>query len=320
MRKDEFIAKVGRKPSPDIVYNKGVTDLHHAVCLNLPALAQSLLDQGADIDAKATLHASILTHLTTFLDKTEVGDDEREIEDSTPLHAAALANARQTAEVLLQNGADINAKDDEGATSLHFAALANARQTAEVLLQNGADINAKDDEGATSLHFAALANARQTAEVLLQNGADINAKAEGGVTPLDYAALANAWQTAEVLLQNGAEVNAKNDNGVTSLHAAASTNARETAEVLLQNGADINAKATLHTSISPYYTTFLDKMEVEDDERELEDSTPLHAAALADARETAEVLLQNGADINAKAKGGVTPLGLCSVGKCLADR
>ena len=304
----EFIAKVGRKPSPDIVYNKGVTDLHHAVCLNLPALAQSLLDQGADIDAKATLHASILTHLTTFLDKTEVGDDEREIEDSTPLHAAALANARQTAEVLLQNGADINAKDDEGGTSLHFAALANARETAEVLLQNGADINAKDDEGATSLHFAALANARQTAEVLLQNGADINAKAEGGVTPLDYAALANAWQTAEVLLQNGAEVNAKNDNGVTSLHAAASTNARETAEVLLQNGADINAKATLHTSISPYYTTFLDKMEVEDDERELEDSTPLHAAALADARETAEVLLQNGADINAKAKGGVTPL------------
>ena len=62
----EFIAKVGRKPSPDIVYNKGVTDLHHAVYLNLAALAQSLLDQGADINAKATLHASISPHLRHF--------------------------------------------------------------------------------------------------------------------------------------------------------------------------------------------------------------------------------------------------------------
>ena len=79
-----FSQKMGRKPSPDILYNKGVTDLHHAVLLNLSALAQSLLDQGADINAKATLHASISPHLTTFLDKMEVGDDEREIEDSTP--------------------------------------------------------------------------------------------------------------------------------------------------------------------------------------------------------------------------------------------
>ena len=305
---NEFFAEMGRKPSPDILYNKGVTDLHHAVRLNLPALAQSLLDQGADINAKATLHASISTHLTTFLDKTEVGDDERELEDSTPLHAAALANARQTAEVLLQNGADINAKAKDGTTPLHAAALANARQTAEVLLQNGADANAKDEDGTTLLHAAALANARQTAEVLLQNGADANARDKDGTTPLYAAAWANARQTTEALLQNGAEVNAKNDNGVTPLHYAALANARQTTEVLLQNGADINAKATLHASISMHLTTFLDKMEVGDDERELEDSTPLYAAALANARETAEVLLQNGADANARDKDGWTLL------------
>ena len=279
----EFIAKVGRKPSPDIVYNKGVTDLHHAVCLNLVALAQSLLDQGADINAKATLHASISPHYTIFLDKVETGDDERELEDSTPLHAAALANARETAEVLLQNGADINAKDDEGATSLHFAALANARETAEVLLQNGADIDTRAKDGLTPLHAAALANARETAEVLLQNGADINAKNEDGITPLHFAAGANAWETAEVLLQNEADINAKGKDGVTPLHYAAGENARETAEVLLQNGADIDTRAK-------------------------DGLTPLHAAALANARETAEVLLQNGADINAKNEDGITPL------------
>ena len=56
------------------------------------------------------------------------------------------------------------------------------------------------------------------------------------------------------------------------------------------------------------------KMEVDDDDYECADSTPLHAAALANASEAAEVLLKNGADVNAKAtlhalfKNHVTPL------------
>ena len=133
----EFIAKIGRKPSPDIVYNKGVTDLHHAVHLNLPVLAQSLLDQGADIEAKATLHASISPHLTTLFDKMGVGDDERELEDCTPLHLAAFANAQEIAEALIQNGANINAKDNEGTTPLHDAKENGARETAELLIRYG---------------------------------------------------------------------------------------------------------------------------------------------------------------------------------------
>ena len=119
---NEFFAEMGRKPSPDILYNKGVTDLHHAVRLNLAALAQSLLDQGADINAKATLHASISPHYTTVLDKMEAGDDEREREDSTPLHAAALANACEIAEVLLKSGADINGEGRGFAQEWSYAA------------------------------------------------------------------------------------------------------------------------------------------------------------------------------------------------------
>ena len=239
--KEEFIEKVGRNPSPDIVYNKGVTDLHHAVQLNLPSLAQSLLHQGADIDAKAALPASISPHYTAFLDKTE--SDNRELADNTPLHAAALANACEAAEVLLKNGADINARDEDGLTPLHYAAVANAYKVAEVLLKNGADVNAKaEDYGGTPLHYAALSNACGVAEVLLQNGTDVNAKADSGDTPLHAAALSNACGVAEVLLQNGADVNAKAEGGFTPLHRAALENAYEVAEVLLKNGADVNAE------------------------------------------------------------------------------
>ena len=366
----EFIEKVGRNPSPDIVYNKAVTDLHCAVQLNLSALAQSLLDQGAaidakdddgrtplhyaaeanareaaevllkngadvnakaenggtplhyaayvnarevaevllqngaDVNAKVTLHASISPHYTAILDKVE--SDDRNLADSTPLHYAAFANACEVAEVLLQNGADVNAKAENGGTPLHYVALANACEVAEVLLRNGADVNAKGDNGDIPLHNAAFANACEVAEVLLQNGAAIDAKGDNGGTSLHYVASANACEVAEVLLKNGADVNAKGDNGVTPLHRAALANASQVAGVLIQNEADVNAKATLHASISPHYTAWLD--EIESDDRELADSTPLHAAALSNACEAAEVLIQNGADVNARAENGVTPL------------
>ncbi len=309
----EFVAKVGRKPSPDIIYNKGVTDLHHAACLNLPALAQSLLDQNSDIDAKATLHASISPHLTTILDK--MGEDDRELKDCTPLHVAAFANAHETAVVLLQNGADVHAKDKDGDTPLHAAALANAREMAAVLLQNGADVHAKGKDGVTPLHAAAL-NARETAAVLLQSGADVHAKSEYGDTPLHFAALVNARETVAVLLQSGADVYAKSEYGVTPLHFAALENARETATVLLQSGADVHAKAEngytpLHAAASANareMAEFLLKRGTDIHAKPEDGVTPLHAAALANARETVAVLLQNGADVHARDKDGYTPL------------
>ena len=295
----EFIEKVRRNPSPDIVYNKGVTDLHHAVQLNLPALAQSLLHQGAAIDAK--------------------GDDGR-----TPLHYAAEANAREAAEVLLKNGADVNAKAENGVTPLHRAAEANASQVAGVLIQNEADVNAKatlhasisphytafldkmesDDRelpNSTPLHATALANSCEAAEVLLQNEATIDAidaKAVNRWTPLHYAVLSNAYEAAEVLLKNGAKVNAKDDKGRTPLHSAALSNAYEAAEVLLKNGAKVNAKGKLRASISPHLWAVIEKKDA-NLERFADVCTPLHAAALSNACEVAEVLLKNGAKVNA---------------------
>ena len=304
----EFVEKVRRNPSPDIVYNKGVTDLHHAVQLNLPALAQSLLHHGAAIDAK--------------------GDDGR-----TPLHYAAEANAREAAEVLLKNGADVNAKAENGVTPLHRAAEANASQVAGVLIQNEADVNAKatlhasisphytafldkmesDDRelpNSTPLHATALANSCEAAEVLLQNEATIDAidaKAVNRWTPLHYAVLSNACEVAEVLLKNGAKVNAKDDKGRTPLHSAALSNAYEAAEVLLKNGAKVNAKGKLRASISPHLWAVIEKKDA-DLSRFADVCTPLHAAALSNACEVAEVLLKNGAKVNADDYDDRTPL------------
>ena len=201
----------------------------------------------------------------------------------TPLHYAAWKNAFATAEVLLNQGADVHAKADDGATSLHLATVKDASGTAEVLLKGGADVHAKADDGETPLHLATVKDASGTAEVLLKGGGDANAKDNNGETPLHYAAGNNASGTAEVLLKGGGDVHAKDNKGLTPLHYAAYHNASGTAEVLLKGGADANAKDN-------------------------SGFTPLHAAPLKDAFATAEVLLKGGADANAKNNSGWTPL------------
>ena len=144
----------------------------------------------------------------------------------TDLHIVARLNLPVLTISLLNQGADVHAKDDDGATPLHAAALKNASVAAEVLLNQGADqgadVHAKNNNGATPLHLAARENASVAAEVLLNQGADVHAKNNNGATPLHYAASENASVAAEVLLNQGADANANaNDDGLTPLHYAA---------------------------------------------------------------------------------------------------
>ena len=187
------------------------------------------------------------------------------------LHDAASKNAAEAAEVLLRQGAKVNATDKYGNTPLHYAASQNASEAAEVLLKHGADANAKDEyDGETPLHYAAYSNASEAAEVLLKHGADANAKDEyGGETPLHYAASQNASEAAEVLLKHGADIEAKDKHGGTPLHDAAVKDASAAAEVLIRQGAKVNAKDNTG-------------------------GTPLHRAADHNATEAAEILRQYG--------------------------
>ena len=110
--KHKFVAEIGREPSLHEVNDEGITDLHLASYLKLPALTLSLLNNGADVNAR-----------------TNSG--------WTPLHYAAQQNAFETAEVLLKHGAEVNAKYEEHWTPLHYAAQQNAFETAELLRRYG---------------------------------------------------------------------------------------------------------------------------------------------------------------------------------------
>jgi len=137
---------------------------------------------------------------------------------STLLHYAVSDGYTPMVELLLDCGADPNAKDDRDFTPLHRAADGGRMHTAELLLRKGASIDVRDDNGMTPLHLASFEGHTDTVRLLLdQPFADVNAKDFRRRTPLHSAAANCQVSTAELLLGHGADVNAVADDGGTPL-------------------------------------------------------------------------------------------------------
>lgn len=56
----------------------------------------------------------------------------------TPLHFAAQAGHKQLAQLLISNGANVNAKDEHAVTPLHYAASEGQKELAELLIATDA--------------------------------------------------------------------------------------------------------------------------------------------------------------------------------------
>ena len=90
------------------------------------------------------------------------------------------------ARLLIKNGADVNARDNNEKTALITVAGYGNMRAAELLIKNGADVNAKDYLGWTALMHAAKYCHIGAVELLLENGADVNANDNDGWTALMY--------------------------------------------------------------------------------------------------------------------------------------
>ena len=99
-----------------------------------------------------------------------------------PLHRAAYERNAAVAELLLANGAKVDAKDPYGRTPLHLAAINRCPAVVNLLLANGAELEAKDTKGWTPLRWAVFSGSLAVAKLLLANGADTKVTDKDGKT------------------------------------------------------------------------------------------------------------------------------------------
>src|SRR3990167_472016 len=123
---------------------------------------------------------------------------------NTALIEAASFGRTDTAKLLLDRGADINAINDYGGTALISAARFWPRSdgntdTVKLLLDRGSDINAVDASGTTALILAAEYAPIDTVRLLLKMGADIDHVNQDGNTALGLARLKNRVEIVKIL-------------------------------------------------------------------------------------------------------------------------
>ena len=87
-----------------------------------------------------------------------------------PIHSACAISNYEIADLLIKNGADVNAKQMQGVTPLHSAAHNGRNELVKLLIESGADINAKMDNGQTPLFMAEEKGFKETAELIKEFG------------------------------------------------------------------------------------------------------------------------------------------------------
>ena len=159
------------------------------------------------------------------------------------INAAQGGNTTGVKSLFEQYPALINgAKDRGGSTALIWAADNGHTEICSLLVENGADVNQKNNNGYTALIWAASNGHKEVCSLLIENGADVNQKNNDGYTALILAAENGHTEICSLLVENGADVNQKNNNGYTALIWAASNGHKEVSSLLIENGADVNQK------------------------------------------------------------------------------
>ena len=159
------------------------------------------------------------------------------------LHEAAKEGDLGDVKWHLQNGARVDARNEDGHTPLALAVQERHKNVITCLIENGANVNGWCKYGRTPLSRAVFNGYPDIVERLLDAGADVDARDRDGSTPLVAAAANGHSDIVRCLGDKGADVNAEDDiYGHTALTMAARNGHLDIVKYLVDKGADVGHK------------------------------------------------------------------------------
>lgn len=242
---------------------------------------------------------------------------------------------------LIELGFDADKEIGPGGTTLIWRAVKEQKYgVLEYLIEIGADVNQVNKAGQSLLFEAAEHGWLEGAELLIENGAPLDTPSDSGLTPLAISMMNNFTYMTEFLNKKGAKMYHSKEDKWETIHWAIFINDVGMARNLIETGDIVGCRDCFWCDIEDYEGCDTCKdcrsggpITDEDDlpvnvfcPTTLASgriffmkycitpwAVPLHLAALYNRVEIAEILLQNGSDIEAKATKGVTPLFVAAV-------
>lgn len=270
--------------------------LHRAVFLELVDIIRVLLEHGANLDIRnSKFHTPLMALCKKFYVMAE------------------------TVKFLLENNANVNAKDREQRTALHWAVNSNNSDIVKLLLNYSAEIDAADNNHQTPLFWASTYGHEEIVKVLLTGGADMDARDSFGKSPLHAAASKNHLEVAKLLLINSANVNALNRYKCSPLYFAAEDGYPNMITLLVEHGANLNqaderGRTPLFMSCYKGHLKAVEQLlnlsdvQIALKVRNSDRQTVLHAASMRNHTEIIKILLTHGAEVDAVDIDRNTPL------------
>jgi ankyrin repeat protein len=209
---------------------------------------------------------------------------------------------KRTLELLLEAGADINARDASERTPVFVSIVRGGPEVVDYLASRGADLQVRSNQGLSLLHEAARTTQFVAGEdriplvaYLLDQGLEVDARDERGMTPLHIAAFWANQPLLRFLIERGAEVDARAKAGGNAVYFAC-------------QATDPPASDRLET------VQFLIEQEVAVDVVGVDGHTPLHMAAWFGHDDLVTLLVERGLDPAEENDEGKTPADLAAEG------